>query len=103
MSGGIPITAVDAKGDIIAGTAADTVARLPVGTNGQVLTAASGETTGLDWVTPSSGLADQGNFTYLDAVEAAAPSTPPSGEVRIYAKTDGRIYSKDDAGVEYGP
>lgn len=51
----------------------------------------------------SGGIADQGDFTYLDATEAAAPSTPASGFVRIYAKTDGRIYSKDDAGTEYGP
>ena len=46
---------VDAKGDIIAATAADTVARLAVGANGTVLTAASGEATGLQWATPSSG------------------------------------------------
>lgn len=49
------------------------------------------------------GLADQGAFTYLDATEAAAPGTPASGFARIYAKSDGRIYSKDDAGTEYGP
>lgn len=30
----------------------------------------------------------------------AAPSTPPSGYAAIYAKTDGQLYSKDDAGVE---
>jgi hypothetical protein len=42
-------TVVDAKGDIIAATAADTVAKLTVGSNGQVLTAASGQTTGLQW------------------------------------------------------
>ena len=42
-------TVVDAKGDLIAGTAADTVGRLAVGTNDFVLTAASGETTGLKW------------------------------------------------------
>lgn len=46
---GIPGTIVDAKGDLIAATAADTVARLAVGTNGQVLTADSGETTGIKW------------------------------------------------------
>jgi hypothetical protein len=40
---------VDAKGDIIAATAADTVAKLTVGSNGQVLTAASGQGTGLQW------------------------------------------------------
>jgi len=51
----VPKTIVDAKGDLIAATAADTVARLAVGTNGQVLTAASGQATGLEWATPSSG------------------------------------------------
>jgi hypothetical protein len=46
---GINPTIVDAKGDLIAATAADAVARLAVGTNGSVLTAASGQTTGLSW------------------------------------------------------
>lgn len=35
--------------------------------------------------------------------EESAPSTPSAGTVAVYAKSDGRIYSKDDAGVEYGP
>jgi hypothetical protein len=46
---------VDAKGDLISATAADTPARLAVGTNGQVLTADSTQATGLSWATPSSG------------------------------------------------
>jgi hypothetical protein len=45
-------TIVDAKGDLIAATAADTPARLAVGTNGQVLTADSTASTGLKWSTP---------------------------------------------------
>lgn len=32
--------------------------------------------------------------------EGAAPSTPSAGQVRMYAKTDGLLYSKDDAGTE---
>ena len=48
-------TIVDAKGDLIAATAADTPARLAVGTNGQVLTADSTAATGLAWATPSAG------------------------------------------------
>ena len=56
---GIPATIFDAKGDIIAATAADTASRLAVGTNGQVLQADSTAATGLKWATPataSSGL-----------------------------------------------
>ena len=42
-------TIVDAKGDLIAGTAADTAARLAVGANGETLVADSSTSTGLDW------------------------------------------------------
>lgn len=34
--------------------------------------------------------------------EGAAPATPASGEVVLYAKTDGSLYQKDDAGTETG-
>jgi hypothetical protein len=46
---------VDAKGDLIGATAADTPARLAVGTNGQILMADSTAATGLKWATPSGG------------------------------------------------
>ena len=49
-------TAIDAKGDLVVGTGADTFSRLAVGTNGQVLTADSGEATGLKFSTPAGGL-----------------------------------------------
>jgi hypothetical protein len=54
-SAGIAKTIVDAKGDLIAATAADTVARLAVGTNDQVLMADSTTATGLKWGTPAAG------------------------------------------------
>ncbi len=54
IEGGIQPTIVDAKGDIIAASAADTPARLAVGANDTVLTADSSTATGLKWATPSS-------------------------------------------------
>ena len=45
---------VDAKGDLIVGSADDAVARLGVGSNGQVLTAASGATYGVQWADPAA-------------------------------------------------
>ena len=48
-------TAIDAKGDLIGGTGADTFSRLAVGANGTILTADSAEATGLKWATPAGG------------------------------------------------
>ena len=66
---------VDAKGDLIVGTAADTVARLPgSGTNGYVLTYDSAETTGIKWaIAPgASGGTSVGNATPLALGTASA-------------------------------
>jgi hypothetical protein len=48
-------TAIDAKGDLVAGTGADTFARLAVGANDTVLTADSTEATGMKWAAPAGG------------------------------------------------
>lgn len=36
----------------------------------------------------------------IDFAEVSAPATPATGEVRLYAKSDGHLYQKDDAGTE---
>jgi hypothetical protein len=45
----IPNTVIDAKGDLIVGTAADTVGKLTAGTNGYYLKTNSATATGLEW------------------------------------------------------
>jgi hypothetical protein len=49
-----PLLLLDAKGDLITATAADTPARLAVGANGTILTADSTTATGLKWGAASS-------------------------------------------------
>jgi len=49
-------TAIDAKGDLVAGTGADAFAKLTVGANDTVLTADSTAATGLKWATPAGGM-----------------------------------------------
>jgi hypothetical protein len=54
VSAGIPATLLDAKGDLIVGSADNTAARLAVGgTNGHVLTVDSAETLGVKWAAAS--------------------------------------------------
>ena len=48
-------TEIDAKGDLIVGTGADTFSRLGVGTNNHVLTADSTTATGLKWAAAAGG------------------------------------------------
>jgi len=62
---------VDAKGDLISATAADTPARLAVGANGTVLTADSAEATGLKWATPSAG----GGLTLISTTSMSGSAT----------------------------
>jgi len=52
-------TAIDAKGDLIAGTGPDAFSRLGVGANNTVLTADSSTATGLKWAAASSGKVGQ--------------------------------------------
>lgn len=79
-------TLVDAKGDIIAATAADTVARLGVGANDTVLTADSTTGTGLKWATPVSG-----SLTLLSTTTLSGASTTISSISQSYNKLYGVI------------
>lgn len=55
LSGKIAASIVDQKGDLIVATAADTVARVAVGTNDYVLTADDTQAAGMKWAAASGG------------------------------------------------
>lgn len=64
-------TAIDAKGDLVAGTGADTFSRLAVGTNGQFLKANSATATGLEW----GAAASDNGMTLISATTTTGTST----------------------------
>jgi hypothetical protein len=79
---------IDAKGDLIVGTADNTPARLAVGTNGQRLVAASGETAGLQWV------ADTAN-TVVTAKGDLLAATAASTLARLGVGSNGQVLTAD--------
>jgi hypothetical protein len=91
-SAGIPKTIVDAKGDLIAATAADTVARLAVGTNGQALLANSATATGLEWATPPSG-----GMTLLSTTTLSGATTTISSIDQTYTNLFIQVYRVTNA------
>jgi hypothetical protein len=62
---------IDAKGDLIVGTADNTPARLPIGSNNFVLTADSSQTSGMKWAAAASG----GGMTLLSTTTLSGAST----------------------------
>ena len=96
---GSTLPQVDAKGDLIVGTADNTYDNLGVGTNDTVLLAASGETKGVKWAqVPTAGIADDAVTAAkiaADAVDAAAlaASSVTTAKIAANAVTDDKIAS----------
>lgn len=98
-------TAIDAKGDLIAGTGADAFSRLAVGANNTVLTADSSTATGLKWALPTNKIVQVVSVQKLDTFSSTAASptaitglsasiTPTSASSQIYVLlTLGRVDS----------
>ena len=76
-------TVFDAKGDILVGTAADTVGKLTVGTNGYFLKADSSTATGLAWgavvTNPLTGTGGDSGDTIFTGT--TTPSSPTTGDI----------------------
>jgi hypothetical protein len=80
-------TIVDAKGDLIAATAADTVSRLAVGTNGQYLQADSTAATGLKWASVGGagiGFVSTDTFSAVTTLSLNSKFTSTYENYRVY-------------------
>ena len=102
---GIPESIVDAKGDLVTATAADTPARLAVGTNEYRLVADSGETTGLKYVadTTNYAIAAKGDLlvgTAADTLQALSVGTNGYTLVADSTETTGLKWAAA-GGVDY--
>jgi hypothetical protein len=93
-------TLIDAKGDLLVGSAPDTVIRQAIGTNGQVLTADSSTSTGVAWTTLSflpSQTGNAGRFLTTNGTSAswAVVDALPSqtGNAGRYLTTNGTVAS----------
>jgi len=95
---GIQETLVDAKGDILTASADNAPARLAIGANGTVLTAASGEATGLSWAAAPVTLA--GSETLTNKTLTTPVMTNPKITLTYSAKTAAyTAVSGDEGGV----
>jgi hypothetical protein len=81
---------VDAKGDIVAASAADTPARLAVGTDNQRLVAASGETTGLKYVSDTQN-------TVIDAKGDLLVGSAADTLARLAVGTNNQVLTADSS------
>jgi hypothetical protein len=91
----------DAKGDLVAGTGANTAAKVTVGANGYVLTANSAISTGVEWAAPAAGLATD---SLWDAKGDIVAGTGANTAAKVTVGTDGYILMADSgetAGVAW--
>lgn len=83
---------LDAKGDLIAATADNTPARVPVGLDGQVLRASSTAAAGVVWASPNEGAVQAGVLAGTDCALTVDSTT----QVTVVAGTS---YVRNAAGI----
>lgn len=89
---------IQAKGDLYVGTAADTTGRLAAGANGQVLSANSATSTGLEWVTPLQGTVESVNGVAPD-VNGNVELTPDDLDAVAATTAENVVYGTTTAGA----
>jgi hypothetical protein len=92
-------TAIDAKGDLVPGTGADTFSRLAVGANDTVLTADSTTATGLKW---AAAVASGSNFSLINSGGTALTGATSITVSGISAKNKLWIFISEASQVSTG-
>ena len=104
----IPTATINAKGDLLAGSANDSITVLSVGSNGQVLKANSATTSGLEWAADSTyaaptigstSIASGATVTTIAGLTLTTPVlTDPKISLTYSAKTDDYTFASGDEG-----
>ena len=91
----IPLTTIAAKGDLLGGTANDALTVLSIGTDTHVLTADSGETTGMKWAAAAGGGGDVATDTIWDAKGDLAGGTGSDTAAKLTVGTNDHVLTAD--------
>ena len=104
----IPTASINAKGDLLAGSANDSITVISVGTNGQVLKANSATTSGLEWAADSTyaqptigstAITSGATVTTIEGLTLTTPVlTDPKISLTYSAKTDNYTFASGDEG-----
>ncbi len=95
------ITGLTTKGDLLTFSTANT--RLPVGTNGKILSADSGQATGLNWINPAtfaslSPLTTQGDLLFFSTINDRLPKGTALQKLRMNAGATAPEWFTDSIG-----
>jgi len=92
-SGFVPVSTIDAKGDVLVGSANDALDNLAVGSDGQVLTADSAQTLGVKWATPAAGGGGWDAEIVKTTDESLASNTTMQNDDELFfTATSGKVY-----------
>jgi hypothetical protein len=86
-AGSVSKSVIDAKGDLIVGSSADNISRLPIGSNNYVLVADSSQTLGIKWAIPAVTLDNSVTLTNKTLTTPTISSIINTGTITLPTTT----------------